>query len=396
MIPHIRKEYNARFTREKYRAFLNEIATAANYRPTFPIAETPVFLPPYLIRLIMEATDEVTGVLCRPDFRQLSEGAMRPEFFVPGETNHPAFVCIDFGICESADGSLIPQLIEVQGFPSLFYYQNITANAYRHHFDIPGDMDHLFGNITEEVYFDLLRRIIVGGAKPENVVLLDIDPYSQNTQVDFWAASRALGIKVICLSDLKTAGKDVFYINEDGKKIAVERIFNRVIFDELIRHAHLKREFYFQKEYNIHWVGHPNWFLRISKHTLPFFNSRFVPPSFYLNDENLPTDLDHYVLKPLFSFSGQGVIIGPSEADLAAIPVEQRHNYILQKKVSYARSVETPDGPAMAEFRVMMAWEEEAENPVALTNLVRLSKGKMVGVRYNKGKTWVGGSVGFF
>jgi hypothetical protein len=45
---------------------------------------------------------------------------------------------------------------------------------------------------------------------------------------------------------------------------------------------------------------------------------------------------------------------------------------------------------------MLMLWEKDAPRPVIVNNLARLSKGEMVGVRYNKGKDWVGGSVGFF
>ena len=396
MISHLRKHYNANFTETKYQAFLDEIVRAVDHKPFFHIAETPVFIPRYLKEQILQACEDLSDVICRPDFKELSKDTLLPEFYVPGETDHPAFLCIDFGICEDENGQLSPQLIEIQGFPSLFFYQNLCAKAYRNNFDIPASFDHLFGGLDESAYFDILRRVIVGGAKPENVVLIDIEPHKQNTQIDFWATARALGIKVLCVSDLKTSGKDVFYLNENGKKVGVERIYNRVIFDELLKRTDLEREFYFQNEYNIKWVGHPHWFSRISKHTLPLFDSPFVPDSFYLNDENLPTDLEHYVLKPLYSFSGQGVIINPGQADVDAIPRDQRSHFILQKKVKYAPIIQTLDEPAKAEIRILMTWEEGDARPKPVTNLVRLSKGEMVGVRYNLGKTWVGGSVGFF
>lgn len=396
MISHLRQQYNKNFTQKKYDAFIDEIVSSVDHRPLFHIAETPVFIPNNLRDQMLQACDEMMELICRPDFKQISQDACLPEFYVPGETDHPAFLSVDFGICEDEDGNLSPQLIEIQGFPSLFFYQNICANAYRNHFDIPANFTHHFNGLTDEEYYGILKRDIVGSSHPENVVLIDIEPHKQNTQIDFWATERKLGIKVLCVSELKTEGKDVFYLNENGKKIPVERVYNRVIFDELIKRPDLKREFYFQNEYNIKWVGHPHWFVRISKHTLPLFKSKFVPDSFYLNDEKLPSDLENYVLKPLYSFSGQGVILYPTINDVHAIPEDQRGNYILQKKVKYAPIVKTLDEPAKAEVRIMMAWEEGANKPVAMTNLVRLSKGEMVGVRYNQGKTWVGGSIGFF
>ena len=396
MISHLRKQYNANFTEEKYQAFLGEIERAVNHRAPFKIAETPVFFPKKFRTQLLQACEDLVDVISRPDFKQLSQAAVLSEHFVPGETEHTAFLSVDFAVCQDEAGELSPQLIEIQGFPSLFCYQDLCAQAYRRHFDIPPGFGHLFNGLTRAEYFEILRRTVVGGAKPENVVLIDIEPHKQNTQIDFWATAKKLGIHVCCVSELKVEGRDVFYLNEKGRKVGVDRIYNRVIFDELLKRTDLKREFLFMNEYDVRWVGHPHWFARISKHTLPLFESPFVPKSFYLDEGELPEDLSKYVLKPLFSFSGQGVVINPTPADVDAIPDDQRGHFILQEKVQYAPVVETLDEPAKAEVRVMMLWEQDAPRPLAMTNLVRLSKGEMVGVRYNQGKTWVGGSVGFF
>jgi hypothetical protein len=397
MIKNIRTAYNAAFTDVKYQAFLDEIYLETNHRPPFHIAETPIFVPKTLTQQLFQACEELVDTILRPDFKALSQETIMPGCFVPGETAHTTFLVIDFGICQDADGHISPQLIEIQGFPSLFFYQDLCARAYRKHFDIPDNLQHLFGGLTSDGYRERMRQIIVGNSKPEHVVLLEVEPHKQNTQVDFWATERALGIKVKCLTDLKVEGRDVYYLDENGRKVSVERIYNRVIFDELQKRTDLNREFYFENEYNIQWVGHPHWFARISKHTLPLFDSQYVPKSTYLSDlDGIPADLASYVLKPLYSFSGQGVIIHPTAADIEAIPIAERKHFILQKKVAYAPVIETLDDPAKAEIRMMMVWEDGAPRPELITNLVRLSKGEMVGVRYNMGKKWVGGGVGFF
>ena len=396
MISHLRQVYNKNFTEKKYHSFLNDIERQVNYKATFKIAETPVFIPQNLKEQLLQACDELVETICQPAFKTFSQPTIFPKEFVPNETPHTHFLSIDFGICADENGNISPQLIEIQGFPSLFFYQHLCAASYLSNFEMPENYNYLFNGHTAETYFEKLKKVIVGSSKPENVALVDIEPEKQNTRIDFLAAEKLLGIKTLCLSELKTEGKDVFYLNKNGKKVPVEKIYNRVIFDELAKHPNLKREFSFDKEYNIKWVGHPHWFARISKHTLPLFDSPYVPATFYLNDENLPTDLENYVLKPLYSFSGQGVIINPVQADIDAIADDKKQYYILQKKVKYAPIIETLDEPAKAEIRILMAWEDDAERPEALTNLVRLSKGEMVGVRYNKGKTWVGGSVGFF
>jgi hypothetical protein len=194
---------------------------------------------------------------------------------------------------------------------------------------------------------------------------------------------------------LKKSGKDLFYESENGETIAVHRIYNRVIFDELDRKNDLEFEFNFDDEINAEWVGHPNWFFRISKYTLPLFRSRFVPKSYFLNElKEIPSDLENYVLKPLFSFAGMGVKINVEKADIDAI--SDPENYILQRKVNYLPIIPTPNIAAKCEIRMMITWKDGDERPRIVNNICRLSKGEMIGVRYNKDKDWVGGTVCFF
>jgi hypothetical protein len=224
---------------------------------------------------------------------------------------------------------------------------------------------------------------------------LEVEPFKQATQIDFIIARELLGIEVLCVTDLKMDGRKVYY-EKNGRRIQVQRIFNRVIFDELIKRDDLNREFYFIEDNEVEWIGHPNWFFRISKHTLPFLRkSQYVPNSYFLNNlEVLPDDLENFVLKPLYSFAGSGVIINLNKYDLERI--KDPENYILQRKVYYEPVIETLDVNAKCEVRMLMLWEPGRDRPEIVNNLVRLSKGEMVGVRYNKGKTWVGGSIGFF
>ncbi|MCH2081978.1 MAG: hypothetical protein MK226_06270 [Saprospiraceae bacterium] len=395
MISKIRTQYNQAFTQEKYQQFLDWIATQYDHRAPFPIAETPVFVPQQLKERLIQACEEITDVIVQPNFKELSESAVLAGQRMPSETPHTTFLQMDFGICLDENGDYIPKLIEVQGFPSLYFFQHLVATAYRKFFDIPAHLSHLFNGYTAESYIEKLREIIVGDHHPENVILLEIEPEKQTTAIDFYACKAMLGIPFVCVSELVKEGKEVFYHNEEGRKIKVERIFNRVIFDELIKRDDLKRQFYFTEEADVEWIGHPHWFFRISKHTLPLLDSQYVPKSYFLNElESFPEDLHNYVLKPLYSFAGTGVIINLNRHDLEAI--KDPENYILQRKVTYAPVVETLNQPAKCEIRMLMLWEKDAPRPVIVNNLARLSKGEMVGVRYNKGKDWVGGSVGFF
>ncbi len=392
MIPSFRTRFNEAFTEERYQSMVDWVTEQYQHRPIFRVAETPVFISRAFQSKLEQACQEIVDVIVAPDFKERSESALLPGQTVPGETPHTTFLQLDFGVCEAADGSYEPQLIEVQGFPSLYFFQNFIAGAYERFFDLPPECTHLFGGLTADTYLEKLRTIIVGDHHPENVILLEVEPDKQVTRIDFIIASAQLGIKTICISEVRKEGRKLYY-EKDGRRIRIERIFNRVIFDELIRRDDLPREFHLTDEVDVEWVGHPNWFFRISKHTLPLIKSQYSPPAMLLSDlDELPEDLENYVLKPLYSFAGSGVILNLSPQDLESI--KDRDNYILQRKVTYAPFVETPTGPAKAEVRMMMLWDRDAPRPYLVNNLVRLSKGEMVGVRYNKDKTWVGGSLG--
>lgn len=397
MHPLLRQRFNAAYTPEKYQALLQSVNTELGEAPAFRVSETPVFVPQALKNKILKGIDDICAVLLQPDFGKWSEPAIPERLRVPAEDAHTAFLQFDFGICRDADGNLTPQLIELQGFPSLYFYQHLLAQAYRRHFDIPEEWHHLFGGIDREEYLELLRQVIIGDARPENVVLLEVEPEKQNTRIDFWGARKYLGLKVLCLSKLKREGRHLFYLDDNGRKVDVQRIYNRIIFDELEKRADLLREWDMFTEVDAEWVGHPNWFFRISKHTLPFLKSEFVPETRFLNSASpWPDDLENWVLKPLYSFSGQGVKINITRQDLES--VDDPSNFILQRKVEYIAAIETviPNEPSKCEIRMMMLWNKNWAKPRLVNNLVRMSKGEMVGVRYNAGKEWVGSSVGFF
>ncbi len=393
----IRDQYNAAFTQEKYEAFLNTVHTAYGEPVTFRVSETPIFVPNSLKTQLLQGVEDICDVITKDDFNALSQAALPTHLQVPGENAHTTFLQLDFGICHDAAGNLTPQLIEMQGFPSLYFFQHLLAESYRKHFEISTDWNHLFGGLDNAGYVEYLRQIIVGDSKPENTILLEIEPEKQNTRIDFWGSQKYLGIKVLCLSKLKREGRDLYYLDDNGKRIGVERIYNRIIFDELERRNDLPREWDLTTEVNAQWIGHPNWFFRISKHTLPFLNSNFVPQTLFVDQlKQIPDDLENWVLKPLFSFSGQGVKINVTRDDVNS--VDDPSNFILQRKVDYIPCVKTtnPNEPSKCEIRMMLLWDKDEARPRLVNNLVRMSKGEMVGVRYNKGKDWVGASVGYF
>ena len=394
MIDHLRRRYNDNFTNEAYRAMLDWLGGQYDHRPKFHVAETPIFIPREVKTRVLQACNDVLQVVLADGFAERSRAAVPPGQFVPNQADRPLFLQLDFGLCRNEQGEIVPQLIEAQGFPSLYFFQLLLDRCFRRFFPIPEDYTARFGNLDEAAYLDLLRRAILNGHPPENVILLEVDPRGQTTRIDFVVACAELGIAEVCISELElTDGK--LYYSLNGTRTEVKRIFNRVIFDELTARADLKRSWNLVEEADVEWAGHPNWFFLLSKYTLPFIDSPYVPETRFLSAVNpYPEDLEQYVLKPLYSFAGTGVDLHPTAEKLAAI--SDPEHFILQRKVTYADLIETPDGPARAELRMMYVWPEDAEAPVLLNNLVRLSKGEMIGVRYNAGKSWVGGSLGYF
>lgn len=396
MIKPYRTAYNQHFTASKYNAFLNDIDAQFNYKPPFRIAETPIFIPQLLKERLLEASEEILAVVNHPDFKEMTKEAIKhPTLEVPSEDYVSRFIQLDFGICLDEKGDPVPKLIELQGFPSLYFYQDFLAGMYIKHFDIPNRFSVHVNGMKRAEYIELLRNEIVGDTDPQQVVLLEVEPENQVTRIDFLCAEQMLGIKVLCISKMLKRGKELFYLDEKGRSIKILKIYNRVIFDELDKRPDLKREFYFKDEVDVEWVGHPNWFFRISKYTMPLLNSQYVPQSHYLDKLTAyPDNLENYVLKPLYSFAGSGVELNVTKKMLDGI--KEKENYILQEKVNYQPIIETPDTPAKCEIRMMSLFNTRENKSQVVNNLMRLTKGEMVGVKYNKDKVWVGGSAGFF
>jgi hypothetical protein len=395
MIQEIRDEFNKEFSEEKYKKFLEDLNSKHPGQIDFRVAETPVFIPKSFEKKMLDACESIIDIIVQPGFKKMTDHAIPKGENVPNENEHTDFIAFDFGICESENGELEPQLIEMQGFPSLFAFHAYYPEIVKNHFDIQENFTNYLNGFDKSSYLQLLRKIILGTHQPENVILLEIKPEQQKTRIDFYCTQDYLQIPIVCLTDLIREGDKLFY-KKDGKKIEIKRIYNRIIFDELSQMKDQLGEVVdITQPLDVEWVPHPNWFYRISKFLLPLIHHPYVPQTFYLNEvTQIPDDLKNYVLKPLFSFAGQGVIIEVTKEDIEKI--KDPKNWILQKKVKYADVIKTPDIPAKAEIRVFYFWEKGVARPVAVNNLARLSKGKMIGVRYNKDKEWVGGSVAFF
>ena len=391
MHPELRARFNADFTPDKYAALVRCVNETEKWPADFRISETPIFLTRDFTDEVTRAAKEIVDAMRSQEFATHAAAAVPKGLEVPNEAAHPNFLVVDFAIC-AEDDRLVPRLIELQAFPSLFGFQLLLLGCIRKAYPIiPRSWTSSFGGIKDEAYLDLLRRTIIAGSASENVVLLEIEPEKQKTRIDFVATETLLGIRSVCATKIKKRGRQLFY-DRDGREVRIERIYNRVIFDELIRRPDLNLPFRFQDDLDVTWVGHPNWYFRISKHSLPFLKTEHTSPTFFADEFPTSKKIDNYVLKPLYSFAGHGVDMEPTLQKIAAI--EDPHEWILQRKVDYAPFVATIDGQkSKAEIRMMFVWPDNDRDPTLVNNLVRMSQGKMMGVDFNVEKTWVGASI---
>ncbi len=394
MISAPRQLFNSAFTPARYQEMLADISRQLPNQLDFRVAETPVFVPAGLRDKLIEAGQDIINVLQNPDFKTLTDGAIPDGQRVPNEDAHAEFLTFDFAICRDEAGELEPQLIEMQGFPSLYAFQAYLPGIFSQHFPIDESFSPFLGVADAATYLAEVGKLLLGDEAPENVILLELFPKQQKTRIDFALTKKFWGIEAVSLPDILKKGRELFYV-KDGREIQIKRIYNRIIFDELARYPDLHPAFSLTADVDVTWVGHPNWFFRISKYTLPLIKSKFAPASYYLPDlQEYPKDLENYVLKPLFSFAGAGVRLHVTQQDLEAI--SDKENYLLQRKVAYEPVVQAPDGLVKCEIRLLYIWPHSAPQPTLLAGLARLSRGEMIGVDFNKNKDWVGGTTPLF
>jgi hypothetical protein len=393
MIPSLRQDFNSRYSPEKYQALLQTLAQRCGTPVKFRVSETPCFFPAPLLHQMTEAGEQLIRQLVdSPEYHAKSSQSIPPEFNVPNEDAHPMFVQVDFGLVRSAEGQLKPKLVELQAFPSLYGYQTVLAQAYKDIYELDPKLRYLLSGLNQQSYSSLLARAILGECDRENVILMEIDPLHQKTLPDFLVTEKMLGINTVCITEIKREGNRLFY-EQNGQRVPIHRIYNRAIVDELERKG-VKLAFDFRDDLRVEWAGHPNWYFRISKFSIPYLKHDSVPKTWFLNQlGNIPEDLENYALKPLYSFAGLGVVIGPKKEDLAAIPQEKRGQYILQERVQFEPVIVTPHGMTKAEVRVMYVWLDELR-PVM--TIIRMGRGLQMGVDHNRNMEWVGSSAGLF
>jgi hypothetical protein len=390
MIPSLRRAYNAAFTDERYREYRRRLEQRGGMEIPFRLAESPVFLPPALRDEMVEASFEIFRRLSTPAALERSKAAVPKAFDVPDCDPLPTFAVTDFAVTHGEGGRLAPRLIELQAFPTLYAFQVAQCEEFARMCPGGERLDWYLSGLDASGYKSVVGEAILSGLAPEEVVLLDLDPPRQKTAIDFAFTEQFWGVKALDPSEIEKRGRELWY-RRNGKAVRIRRIYNRLIFDELEATGR-KLPFELTEPLDVSWAGHPNWYFRWSKHCLPDLRHPAVPESFLLSDlPAVPKDLDHWVLKPLFSFAGSGVNVDVKPEDVAAVPEDQRAHTLLMRKIEYAPAIETTDGNlSKVEIRVMFVWKDG--RPFAVTTLARLSQGKMMGVNYNKDKTWVGSS----
>jgi hypothetical protein len=413
VIRSLRQEFNSRYRPEAYRLLLRNLDARVRTHVAFRVAETPVFFPKALLDEMASIGAELTHrLVADKQYLAQSAKAIPAAWRAAGETPHPHFMTVDFGLVKQADGKLSPRLVELQAFPSVYAYQYVLSESYRDAFDLDSfaALGSFLGGHTEASFWEKMRQVILNGHPPENVVLAEVDPMQQKTLPDFHVTADRLGIRIVNIAEItpaEPAGKDRagklprLCYREGKRLVPIRRIYNRAIVDELIqKQVHL--HFDYRESFDVEWAGHPNWYFHLSKFSIPYLDHPGVPPALFLDDwfagagrDRLPVDREQWILKPLFSFAGKGIQFAPSIQDLEAIPPQERRNYLLQQRVKFEPVIDTPFGMTQAEIRILYLWPDGGELQPVLP-LIRLGRGKMMGVDHNRDLEWVGASAAFY
>jgi hypothetical protein len=290
MEPRFRGLFNEQFTPELYDWYRAELERRLDCTFEFRLAETPLFLSDDFKERAVNAANAIVGQLANPALIEEMKAAIPERWNTPGMDALPNLAQVDFAVV-SENGTLVPKLIELQGFPSLTSLQVIQRDVWK---DTLAKMDDLdlawscwYSGYDREAFVDLARRTIVGLNDPREVILMDIDPPRQKTYPDFAATKLLFDVDAVDPTTLVKRGKQLF--RADGTP--VRRIYNRIVFDELIAKG-IELPFDYREELDIEWAPHPNWYWVWSKYSLPFLRHESVPRATFVSDlERVPDDL---------------------------------------------------------------------------------------------------------
>jgi hypothetical protein len=405
MLASARAHFDYIFTEDRYRAFVSAVTAGAGVPIEFRLSETPCFFPSALMQSLVTTAQTMTQqLLDNRAYRAAADATVPERFRLAGGESLPTCVQVDFGLVRTESGNVEGRLVELQAFPSLYGFQMLLAEEALEYvgrgFSPAGHggpegppylLTPYLGGLNRDSYRALIQRTLVGSHDPTHVVLMEIEPRRQKTLPDFTVTERQWGVRAVDTAEVIREGRRLFYRRE-GRLTPIARIYNRVIPDELERTG-AAMPFDYRDDLDVEWIGGPDWFFRLSKFSVPWLNHPWVPETRFLSDvAQMPSNRDEWLLKPLFSFAGGGIIFGPTDNDIAAIPRDQRHLYILQRRVAFTPVIRTPEGDTQAELRIMMV--READTYRAVMPLVRMGRGKMMGVDHNKGLRFVGAAAG--
>lgn len=419
MIPELRAQFNREFSPERYGRLLEVLYERCRMKVEFRVAETPIFVRKKLLdEMAAAGADLAKRLMADAQYLESARQAIPRDYCVPGDISHPNFLTADFALVRDAAGELVPRLVEIQAFPSVYGYQAVLGCAYREAYGLDPALGRFLCGIDDASYWKLLTKTVLGKCDPEHVVLTEVDPEHQKTRPDFEVTARKLGIAVVDIATVESVGDRLHYRNAMGKLVPIHRIYNRAIADELIA-RNIRLNFDLTRPWNVEWAGHPNWYFLISKFSIPWLTrganeGSVVPPAVFL-DEFLEgegraqlrragvaiadpagpeTAYPNLLLKPLFSFAGKGIQFDPTQGELEAIAVARRRDYLLQQRMSFVPNIDTPCGMTQAEIRILYLWPDDGILTPVLP-LVRLGRGKMMGVDHNRNQEWVGASAAF-
>jgi len=389
VVPELRGRFNRAFTADRYRAMRAGLEARCGGPIEFRLSETPCFLPGSVARALVGVSQALVAQLVdSADYLRAAESVVPPELRLPRGEARPTFIQVDFGLIRT-DGGIEGRLVEMQAFPSLYGFQLLLADAVRGAWDCEG-LSLFFGGLTRQAYIELVRQAIVGTHDPAEVVALEIEPERQKTRPDFAATEALWGVRAVDLRSIERQGRRVF-VRDGHRRMPVRRFYNRVIPDELARRG-LTWPFDLRDDLDVEWTGGPDWYCRMSKFALPWLDHPWVPRTRPLSDAaGLPSNREAWVLKPLLSFAGGGIIFAPTDEDLAAIPASDRDRFVVQERVAFTPLIETPHGPTQVEVRVMLV--NTVTGYQAVIPLGRMGRGLMMGVDHNKGLEWVGATA---
>jgi hypothetical protein len=398
--PHLRTEFNRVWSPDLYRRVRGDLERRLGSGIPFPLAESPLFLTPALRDCLQDTANEIMAQLVQPDFIERAEATIPERWKGPGRGDLPNLAVVDLAIVQEEDGSFGCRVVELQGFPSLYCFQILLADVWATALaDVHGMPDRwrlFFSGLDRYHAMSILRRSILSGHDPREVVLLDFRTEHQKTYPDFAATQRWFGVDPVCVTELIRDG-DKLYRRIDGRLHRVRRIYQRIVFDELERLGG-SLPFDPHEVMDVEWASHPEWYFLWSKVSLLELDHPAVPRTIRLTDMGaIPDDLENWVLKPLYSFAGTGVVIDPTPEDFAKVPEKDAYEWVIQEKIEYAPAFHNPDGkPVRAELRMMFVRPEDESEMTLLLNLGRLSRGKMIGVDHNQGLLWTGATVGIW